>query len=364
MSGAPDPRRHSAHTVEEWVAACAARGLELKSSGKEYSGPCPLCDGTDRFHIRPGDKVDVLASCRHGCTFEQLCKAVFGDRRHGAASRQSDVRRFELASQGPGQRSQGARQPARHESAASPVVRDSSSLPRLLWAAAETADPSTARVYLCKRRAWPPDGVGPRLPRTVRWLSAAAAPSAGNPRSWPGLPSGAAGAILFAFRPPGILEAPPTAVSAEALDADGNRLRRRWRRTFGQRFGSVFQAVSGPGAIRVVEGEVSALAALWLYPGETIRAVGGTAGMRPAVVADLDLSRPVVIEADGDATGRTAAWKLERHLIDEGRQVRVDERGGRIGQDAADDLAELVAEALAMTGGNDPAAAWARIQGG
>ena len=35
--------------AEEWAKAC-----HLKKSGREWIGPCPLCGGTDRFHVRDG----------------------------------------------------------------------------------------------------------------------------------------------------------------------------------------------------------------------------------------------------------------------------------------------------------------------
>ena len=51
----PDP------TPRQW----AERLGNLKQSGGEWSGPCPLCGGTDRFHVRDGDMAGkVLASCR------------------------------------------------------------------------------------------------------------------------------------------------------------------------------------------------------------------------------------------------------------------------------------------------------------
>ena len=39
-----------------------------------------------------------------------------------------------------------------------------------LWAAALPADDTPARAYLAGRWVWPPDGIGPNLPASVRWL--------------------------------------------------------------------------------------------------------------------------------------------------------------------------------------------------
>ena len=48
--------------------------------------------------------------------------------------------------------------------------------PDPLWAAAGRADESPARRYLANRFTWPPEGIGPDLPDSVRWLSREAAP--------------------------------------------------------------------------------------------------------------------------------------------------------------------------------------------
>ena len=59
------------------MEACAARGLRLNRSGKEYSGPCPLCGGEDRFHVAPGSTQPVVASCRFGHGFVELLRELF-----------------------------------------------------------------------------------------------------------------------------------------------------------------------------------------------------------------------------------------------------------------------------------------------
>ena len=46
-------------TAQEWAAAC-----DLKRCGRrEWNGPCPLCGGTDRFHVRDGGNR-ALVGCR------------------------------------------------------------------------------------------------------------------------------------------------------------------------------------------------------------------------------------------------------------------------------------------------------------
>lgn len=53
-----------------------AEALNLRRSGSEYKGPCPLCGGRDRFHVRPGRNTDLLIYCRHGCRFTEIVKLL------------------------------------------------------------------------------------------------------------------------------------------------------------------------------------------------------------------------------------------------------------------------------------------------
>ena len=47
-------------TAQEWAAAC-----DLKRCGRGWNGPCPLCGGTDRFHVQDRGN-GALVGCR-GC---------------------------------------------------------------------------------------------------------------------------------------------------------------------------------------------------------------------------------------------------------------------------------------------------------
>lgn len=51
-----------------------ADALGLKRSGAEYKGPCPLCGGHDRFHIKHGQQADVIMLCRHGCRYGDIMR--------------------------------------------------------------------------------------------------------------------------------------------------------------------------------------------------------------------------------------------------------------------------------------------------
>lgn len=48
--------------------------LGLKRSGSEYKGPCPLCGGHDRFHVRQGRHHNLIVHCRYGCEFKELAR--------------------------------------------------------------------------------------------------------------------------------------------------------------------------------------------------------------------------------------------------------------------------------------------------
>ena len=51
--------------LDDWVSACQQAGYELRRSGSEWIGPCPLCrEGRDRFSLKEGRGGEVLAFCR------------------------------------------------------------------------------------------------------------------------------------------------------------------------------------------------------------------------------------------------------------------------------------------------------------
>ena len=106
-----------------------------------------------------------------------------------------------------------------------------------LWEAATCADMTPARVYLARRGCWPGRHVRVPLPaQSVRWLAREAA-------GWHGLPPGAAGAVVFAWRPSSLDESELAAVTLVALDARGFPVpEARSRSTVGPIGGAVFRA--------------------------------------------------------------------------------------------------------------------------
>jgi hypothetical protein len=53
-----------------------ADALGLKRAGSEYKGPCPLCGGHDRFHIKAGSQHDLILLCRHGCRYGDIMREL------------------------------------------------------------------------------------------------------------------------------------------------------------------------------------------------------------------------------------------------------------------------------------------------
>ena len=235
--------------VKEW-----ADTLDLTRRGREFVGPCPLCGGEDRFHVRDSGGRPAVG-CR-GCIdgqpdgerakrFGELLREVFPARAVTPARFPPRVPRTPPA-------------PVNGHEAARRAIAGR------LWAAAVPADDTPARAYLAGRSVWPPDGIGPSLPASVRWLPRGAV-RRDVAADWYDVPEHTAGAIVYAFRQPG--GATIRAVGLDALDADGRRPGKRWRRTFGQKKGAAFVvgAVGGDPLV-IVEGEVDALASVWLHP--------------------------------------------------------------------------------------------------
>ena len=113
-----------------------------------------------------------------------------------------------------------------------------------LWDAAGPADATPSRTYLARRGCWPGRHVRVPLPaQSVRWLAREAAPERDEAARWHGLPPGAAGAVMFAWRPSSLDESELAAVTLVALDARGFPVpEARSRSTVGPIGGAVFRA--------------------------------------------------------------------------------------------------------------------------
>ena len=114
-----------------------------------------------------------------------------------------------------------------------------------LWEAATCADMTPARTYLSRRGCWPGRHVRAPLPESVRWLAREAAPEHVEAKRWHGLPPGAVGAVVFAWRPASSLrnldDGELAALTLVALDARGFPVPEA-RSTVGPIGGAVFRA--------------------------------------------------------------------------------------------------------------------------
>ena len=122
-----------------------------------------------------------------------------------------------------------------------------------LWEAATCADATPARVYLERCGCWPGRHVRAPLPAdSVRWLAREAAPEPDAAAGWHGLPPGAVGAVVFAWRRRGVQDGPPVAMTLVALDARRFPVREA-RSTVGTCAGAMFRAGgrADEGAVRV-----------------------------------------------------------------------------------------------------------------
>ena len=206
-----------------------------------------------------------------------------------------------------------------------------------LWAAAIPGDNHPPQLYLAGRLVWPPDGIGPGLPASVRWLHRGAV-RRDVAADWYDVPEHTAGVLVFAYRLPG---GDLAAVELEALLTDGTRPDPRWRRTYGPRTGAAFEAVAGGGATVLCEGAVTALAARWLHPGCRVLATGGTSGLEAAA---RQVRGRLVLEVDGDAAGRAVVARIQaaRPLGE------VDVEFAPAGHDAADVWTDTLGERAAI----------------
>ena len=244
-------------------------------------------------------------------------------------------------------------------------------LAKQLWMCAVPPEHTPARTYLSRRLVWPPDNIGPNLPATVRWLPRTSVPKRQPDAKWYGMPAGADGAILFAWRPPGDGDGSPVAVSLLAATVSGERV--RWFNAngpkvyaLGARRDAVFTARTGEGgAIHVTEGELDALALACQRVEGVVRAAGGTSGFGIKAVAD-PAARTIVLHPDGDRGGFVAAAKAQARILAAGRACRIAWREPESG-DPADDLAMAVREraAIRVEAGEEPkwafASAWADL---
>ena len=284
--------------VDEWAAR-----LDLRNRSDEHVGPCPVCGGTDRFHVGRGRGGAAMVGCR-GCidgqpedvrrkAFGRILRAVFPERFQSGAGERT------------------ARTPNPPERDSEPISGPDDAdarrkVARRVWERARPLADTLAETYLHARGVEHVAGV-PAL------------------RFHP--------ALRHRDHPPGMLF--PTLV-AEVQDVDGRfvGIQRTYLATDGAgkanvkpvkaslgtpAGGAVRLAEPEPGRpLLVGEGIESTAAAMLLFDLPGWAALGGLRSIElPEHVRD------VVIAADRDARGLRTAAALARRLEAEGRNVEI-----------------------------------------
>ena len=330
-------------------------GWEGRREGKEWKGPCPLCGGTDRFHVVPGSKgAAVLAFCRH-CTPENAAqraewlkglvqrlfpreerwrRAPYGPRTRpgrpnarrsmgNAAQRPQDGPRAAPERRGRPDRPPSAPDAATDGGMASggavacPACHGASRSDlqsgkrkpcgtcraRQMWTDARpvSADPvSPARRWAALRTLWRPQD---SFPASLRWLV------------W----QDGGGSLVACFAPLSHWQGgtpDPSAVQLIHIAPNGRPRRDRGglgKRSHGSMAGSVVlmgDPLSDAGRIHVVEGVADALAVAAREAGAVV-AAGGTSGFARLARDVSQLRVPAVIWPDGDEAGQQAASALK-----------------------------------------------------
>ena len=288
--------------VEDWAAR-----LDLRNRSGEYVSPCPVCGGTDRFHVGRGRGGAAMVGCR-GCIDGQ--PADIGHKAFGRVLREAFPERFPS---GAGERTARTPNPPRK-----PPERDSEPIPgpddadarrkvaRRVWEATEPLPGTIAERYLRVR------GVGHvAVAPALRSSAALSHPYA--PGRFPCLVAGLQDVHG------GFLGVQRTYLAADGHDKANVEPDRASLGSLAG--GAVRLAEPEPGRpLLVGEGIESTAAAMLLFdlPGW---ATLGTSGLRNVELPEDVID--VVIAADRDAAGLRAAAALARRLEAEGRNVEI-----------------------------------------
>ena len=314
-------------TVDQWVEACAARGIQLKKVGKEYAGPCPVCGGVDRFHVGPGSKHAVVASCRHGHGFEELAAELFpAHSRQRAASGAAGRATSTSTVQPKPSEAANEQKPPPHEriwNHSIPIPPDVESPPRL-WAA--------------KRNLWRPEVP---FPPSLRWRDpfwgtdgdlrpASIVACFTTLQDWPALPRGSRdtdpGAVQHVPAPKKVELVNVTLLGDPVEDLGGAK-----KRSHGSCPGAVLvlnvESLGSEWPVHVAEGVADGLAIAARKRGAVIVA-GGTSGIRTLANDPADLVRVVGramvwMWADGDEPGQDAGGALVEAVQKRGGRARL-----------------------------------------
>ena len=162
-----------------WSVAQSVPGAK-RAGPDQLRIPCPVHNGKNPNCALHWTGTQLLACCHsRGCNGLDIIQALVGNPNSGAdwthdGSRKVATRKVQTTAT--------RKQP-------------DAKLPALLWKRTLPADKTPGYRYLTERHAWPPDGLGLKLPKTVRWLAFDQQPDAIPDQKWFGLPRGSAGAL-------------------------------------------------------------------------------------------------------------------------------------------------------------------------
>ena len=349
-------------TPEEWAEAAG-----LKREGRDYVGPCPLCGGTDRFHVKAGRVRAAVVGCR-GCDgpISKWEKAVFGDSENGPRAGGNGAGRPRT----PPRPVKAA--PGRPGAAVGPSDADRRAYAVRVWESATWIPKSPshpARRWLWNRQG--ADKPGPSLwwesliplPPVVHFLEALPAdgwPFAGTPGQAP--PWWCCWPLRRRGCPHGRAFPQPHAVQLVFVDSEG-RPRDPGKRTIGDSAGCC-AIIGNPAPMPNLDGLIvcEGLADGLALASRTWEAVLVTAG-RPQdsgpVFEHADGWRAVKVHADADGPGRLAALDTVRALAQRGVDAKPVTLGGfkdaaalaESGQAPLVDLAPYAADVDALAAG-------------
>lgn len=288
---------------QEWAAA-----LRLKRRGAEYVGPCPLCGGDDRFHVRKGRNGAAAVGCR-SCIDEQpdgVRRQRFGEAARAAFGSPDGPNGMRAGPARP--RVSGVTGAARASTA--PLDAQRRAYAARAWQSSERIPPypaHPARRWLAERCLW--WGLLP-LPAAVRWLPAFPAegwPYGGRPPQTPAVLAAAAAPREWEEAWPAVPE--PRAVHAILAGMAG-------KRTYGPVRGCcvlIGNPDPGSGRLLIAEGLADALALASRQPG-TVAATLTTPPHQGQVFGYAARWPEVAVYADDDPAGRSAARQLRALL--------------------------------------------------
>jgi len=317
---------------EDWARACG----NLKRVGGEYNGPCPVCGGTDRFHVKRANKRQgAVVDCRQ-------CKSSYGD----------FLRATGLNTDG------GFVFNNPQPKADNKYARRRVEIANTIWTHLSVPIEGTpGAAYLRDtRRVWPH---GVAFPDSVRWLARNNSPVELTRGKQPLAAEGGiapAGAVIFRFNiMPNtnelVREGEIAGISVEGIDAAGKQFKRnsgRARQSCGVRKGAVC-AVGKRGSdyIVIVEGEVTALASVWLnYDDVQVLSAGSYSNFASlASMFPIELGKKrIMVWSDNDSNSDKAGGSLAYKLARRGHRVFSVIKGipSRPGSDAADLLQDYI----------------------